>query len=537
MPNDQKPYLIAENLRYEVNPTRSLFTGLHVSLCAGDHIALVGSNGVGKSTLLKLLAGQKTPAQGTVTGKSAPYYLPQISTIRAFLQSHSVFDFLAEISSEWWEIEHVLESAFSTVLDLSLPMQSLSGGELTKLFLAIGLWRTPDILLLDEPTNHLDYFALDQLRHVLCQFRGAFIIVSHKPFFLDQVASETWELMPSGVQVYGGNFSFYREQKALDKAAKVRSHEIARKALRKTKATVQSEQKRAAQSKRSGRQKFLRGDIPRIVAGGKQRAAESTAGKLKIKHDESVVIATKNVSDTKIRTNKATSIQLESRKQKYRNLIEINGANLWVNERLLIEDIQFRLFSGERVAMAGPNGSGKSSLVKAMLGSVSTSMLLKGGTVQLAEMHTVYLDQGYALVDRTQTVLENMHRANPALDYQRLRQQLGHFLFFNDDVYKPASVLSGGELARCAISMITISELDLLILDEPTNNLDIETVDQMVEALSGYEGALWVISHDLDFLSRIDINCSFHLVHGTLKQTDHLPSDQSLYYNELLKLQ
>jgi ATPase subunit of ABC transporter with duplicated ATPase domains len=127
-----------------------------------------------------------------------------------------------------------------------------------------------------------------------------------------------------------------------------------------------------------------------------------------------------------------------------------------------------------------------------------------------------------------------MQLANPHLQYQLIRQQLGHFLFFNDDVFKPASVLSGGELARLAIALISISEIDLLILDEPSNNLDIETVEQMVEAVNEYQGALWVISHDLDFLSRIDITQSFKLKNQALETTKYLPNEQEEYYQELL---
>ena len=533
MSNNRQPYLIAENLSYELDSTQTLFQGIHLSLSANDRVALVGSNGVGKSTLLKILAGQLQPTQGTVSCNGSTYYLPQISTIRDTIQTESVLDFLSTMSNEWWEIEHILETTFNTVLDLSLLMQNLSGGELTKLFLATGLARSPNLLLLDEPTNHLDYLALEELRQFLCQFQGAFVIVSHKPFFLDQVTNTTWELTPVGLQVYGGNFSFYREQKQREQAAKMRSHETSRKELKRTKATALREQERAAQSSRRGRQRELGGDLPRIIAGGLKRQAEVTAGTQKVKHDQAIAATTQKVAETKVRTNKATSIQFEEKSHKHRKLIEITHANLWVEDRLLLKEIQLQVMSSDRIAISGTNGSGKSSLVKAILRIDSTSTSLQGD-VQLADMKTVYLDQSYELVDRTQTALENMHRANPALNYQLLRQQLGHFLFFNDEVHKSASVLSGGELARLAIAMITISELDLLILDEPTNNLDVTTVDQMVEALNEYEGAFWVISHDLDFLSRIDITRSLNLKHQILKPTIYLPNEPFQYQSELL---
>jgi ATPase subunit of ABC transporter with duplicated ATPase domains len=534
MSNDRPSYLIAENLSYELDSTQPLFQGIHLSLSVDDRVALIGSNGVGKSTLLKILAGQIQPTQGSITRNSSTYYLPQISTIREGIQFESVLDFLSTLSNEWWEIEHILETTFNTAIDLSLLMGNLSGGELTKLFLAIGLSRSPDLLLLDEPTNHLDYLALEELRQFLCQFQGAFVIVSHKPFFVDQVANTTWELTPAGLQVYGGNFSLYREQKQTEQAAKVRSHETARKELKRVKSAALRQQERAAQSGRNGRKRELSGDLPRIVAGAWKRKAEMTAAMLKVKHDQAIATATQKVADTKVKTHKATSVQLEEKSHKHRNLIEMNQANLWVGDRLLLKDIQFHASSRDRIAIAGANGSGKSSLVKAILGIDSTSAFLQGD-VRLAEMQTVYLDQSYAFVDRTQTVLENMQRTNAALTYQLLRQQLGHFLFFNDEVHKSASVLSGGELARLAIAIITISELDLLILDEPTNNLDITTVDQMVEALNEYEGALCVISHDLDFLSRINITRSLHLKHQTFQATVHLPSHPFQYQNELLE--
>lgn len=533
MPKHQKPYLIAENLSYTVESTRTLFQGISLSLATGDRIALVGSNGVGKSTLLKILDGQLQPTQGAVSCHRSTYYLPQISTIRDSIQSGSVLDFLTVQSDQWWEIEQSLETVFNTTLDLSLPIQTLSGGELTQLFLAVGLSRLPDLLFLDEPTNHMDYLAVEALRQTLCQFQGAFVVVSHKPSFLDQVAKTIWELTPAGLQVYGGDFSAYRAQKQLESAARLRAHETARKALKRTKAAVLDEQQRASQSHRQGRQKALGGDMPRIVAGNLKRKAEAAAGKLKVKHDKALAAATQKVSDTKVRTHKVTSIQLGEASQKRRNLIEISRANLWVEDRVLIKETELRVSSCDRISIAGPNGVGKSCLIKAILDLDAARF--QGGNVHLANMRTVYLDQSYELVDRSQTVLQNMQRANPALTYQVLRQQLGHFLFFNDDVYKAAAVLSGGELARLAIAMITIADIDLLVLDEPINNLDIATVNQMVEALNDYSSALWVISHDLDFLSRINITRSFQLKHKRLQQTAYLPSEPLQYRRHLLE--
>ncbi|MBD2017055.1 ABC-F family ATP-binding cassette domain-containing protein [Microcoleus sp. FACHB-53] len=531
----QQPYVLADGLTYELPPDRTLFKNVQLSLAVGERVALVGANGVGKSTLLQILAGQIEPSTGSVWRNASIYSLPQISTIRQQIKADTVQNFLFSISDEWWKISDILETQFNTMLDLSNAIASLSGGELTKLFLAIGLSQQPNVLLLDEPTNHMDYLALEELSQFLKQFDGAFVIVSHKPFFLDRVVDTTWELTPNGVSVYGGNFSLYREQKQAELEARLRSHEVAKKEFKRAKAAAMQEQQRAAQSRRNGRQKFLSGSIDKMAAGGLRRKAEVTAGKLKQKHEAAISDADQKVVETKVRTNKATSIQLEQTSQKHKNLIEIQGANLWVANRLLIENIKFHLASGERVAIAGANGSGKSSLAKAILNREGTHAFLESGEVSVSRtMNVVYLDQTYELVNRDFTIVENIQAANPDLEYQLIRQQLGHFLFFNDDVYKSASVLSGGELARLALAMLGISKIDLLILDEPTNNLDIPTVEQMVQAVNEYHGGLWVISHDLDFLSRIQITNSYCLRDRMLQRTNYLPDETAEYYEELV---
>ncbi len=277
-------------------------------------------------------------------------------------------------------------------------------------------------------------------------------------------------------------------------------------------------------------------NVDRTAAGLIKTKAEASAGTAKKKHEVLVAKATQKVVETKVKTTKTTSIQLEPKSQKRRNLIDIQGANLKVSERLLIQNIQLHVSTGDRIAFVGANGSGKSSLAKAILRMNKLTAMLESGKILLAPaMKAVYFDQTYELVNREQTILENMQTANPNLSYQLLRQQLGHFMFKYDDVHKTASVLSGGELARLAIAIISISEIELLILDEPTNNLDIETVEQVIAGINAYQGALWVISHDLDFLSRINITQGFKLSRQSLQVTTYLPSTPEQYYQELLE--
>ncbi|BCL34285.1 ribosomal protection-like ABC-F family protein [Nostoc sp. MS1] len=530
----KKSILIAENLAHELSLERTLFQGINISIEQGNRIALVGNNGVGKSTLLKILAGQVHTQRGSVKKYGSVYYLPQISTIKEAINTDTLLNFLSTISDEWWQIQDIFQTRFNTEIDLQLPVNNLSGGELTKLFLAIGLSKEPDLLLLDEPTNHMDLQALESLRQFLVNFSGSFVIVSHKPFFLDQVTDVTWELTPDGLKVYGGNFSYYREQMQIELDAAMRSHEVARKELKRVQTTAMQEQQRAAQAQRNGRAKLLNGSIDRMAAGLIKSKAESSAGTAKTKHEAAVAKATQKVAETKIKTHKVTSIQLEEKNHKRRNLVNIEGANLWVSERLLIENILLNIVTGDRISIIGANGSGKSSLIKAILGTDNTTVLKSGEVFLAPSLKAVYLDQTYQLVNRQQTILENMQTANPSLNYQQLRQQLGHFLFKYDDVHKSASVLSGGELARLVIAIISISEIDLLILDEPTNNLDIETTEQMISALNEYQGAILVISHDIDFLSRINITQSFQLKAQTLQMTTYLPSQAEQYYHELL---
>jgi ATPase subunit of ABC transporter with duplicated ATPase domains len=530
-----KTLLFAQDLSYGFDPIAPLFEQIHLSLQSGDRIALVGRNGSGKSTLMKLLAGDLQPTRGSISRYGSMAYVPQVSTLHRTRPTETVLEWLSTAAEDWWWIDEFLRTQLETELDLSLPIASLSGGELTKLLLAIALAPEPEILLLDEPTNHLDLLALEHLRACLDRFQGALVIVSHKPYFLDQVVSTTWELTPRGLNEYGGNYTLYREQKQAHLLAAERSHEVAQKALKRAKAMALAEQKRAARSQRSGKQKAQSSGMGKMAQHYFANRASGTAGTAAKRNQAAVEQAAQQVAETKVRTTKATILQLAAKTQKRRTLLALRDGWLRVGDSVLVRDIQLQVMAGDRITLAGSNGSGKSSLVKAIVAKTEV-VRLEATDLRLAEPLTVvYCDQTYELIDRRRSVLENMQAANPEFPYQHLRQQLGHFLFFNQTVDQPASTLSGGELARLAMAMISIAAIDLLILDEPTNNLDIATVETIITAINDYRGALWVISHDLDFLSQIEINRAFKLRDQTFQPTTFLPRDTAAYYEELLE--
>lgn len=326
---DRKSLLTADNITYELASGRSLLKGIRAGITHGEKIALIGANGVGKSTFLKILAGQFQPTEGSVIRDVSVYYLPQVSTIGQETKENTVLNFIGSLSDEWWEIGNILEAKLGTSLDMSLPVGSLSGGELTKLFLAIGLSRDPSLLLLDEPTNHMDFAALETLKNFLKSFTGAFVIVSHKPFLLDQVANTTWELTQSELKVYGGNFSAYKAQKETELQVALRTHELAKKELQRALYSSLEEQKRAARSRKEGRLQAQDRSMGRLERDFFANKASASAGSAAKKHEAAIAKATQKLEDSKMRTNKVTLVRLEEgSSKKGRNLVNIQGAHL-----------------------------------------------------------------------------------------------------------------------------------------------------------------------------------------------------------------
>jgi len=514
-------------------PQRTLFKGLSFSIARGDRIGLVGRNGEGKTTLLKVLTGDSELSTGTVQKIGSVYYLPQLE-LSLFERQETVETFVKERGAPWREVEASLHKLFGTtriVPDKELRM--LSGGELAKLLIAISDTKRPDVLLLDEPTNHLDIEGLEVLKRYLLGFKGAFVVISHDPVFLDHAVKVIWEIENGVLTVHGGNYSFYAKQKRLADEVLERDLEAAKKNVKQARQAIEARETRAARATRAGKQSKAELSRDKYGEGYFGNRSEKSAGKLKIKQERVMAERERRVQELKKPKKKTAHLDLMvDNDTSRRMLLDIADAGLTVGDTELLSGINLHVVFGDRVVFTGANGSGKSSLAKALIKADGPGVLT-GVVKHSRALRAVYLDQKYTVVRPDLTLIENIEQAHPHIDTEQVYRQLGRFLFRDADVKKRASVLSGGEAARLALAMVTAQPIDLLVLDEPTNNLDIETLDSIADALAGFPGALIVISHNIHFLARLGIEKAYMLSNYALRAMKNRPEDTEAFYAEL----
>ncbi|MDO8572503.1 MAG: ABC-F family ATP-binding cassette domain-containing protein [bacterium] len=529
-----KVILSAKDTSFELQH-KTLFKELNLTIKEGDRIGLVGKNGSGKSTLLKLLAGQIETTRGVIENKGSSYYLPQLD-FSLFGSTDKIEEYVFRQGVNWSALNAKLRKWFKeNEIKPDQKLQTLSGGELMKLNLAIAEAHNPNLLLLDEPTNHLDAEGIDILKKFLTTFPGAFIIVSHDPFFLNLVVNHIWELEEGAVAEYGGNYTHYADQKQFKKDARERDYTATKKKLKKVKKSIEAEQKRADRSKRVGRKEVFANNMPPVLKGFYANQASGTAGKQGKKLRKIMAQRDEKASTLKKEKQRPLRFVIDHDTSGARKtLIAINDGVLGVAEKTLIENIDLRIVYGDRLVLVGKNGSGKSTLAKSIAGEDAVVEL--GGYVKRSpDAGVVYVDQKYQIIAPNLTLIENVEKYNPKLTHEEVRRQLGRFLFYKEeDARKKAGVLSGGEAARLVFAMVTAGSVDLLVLDEPTNNLDIETLDIIADALKDFAGALVIISHNIHFLKRIGIDTALIIDKKKLKTMRSSPAEPEAFYNEMV---
>ena len=482
------------------------------SLEENDKLGIIGVNGCGKSTLFRLLLGELEPNEGSVflsKGKSIgiltqdgafacrenqtalermyeafPHLLAaekrlallekELATgkedvIRAYTELQDKY--VREGGLEFrGRCASILQKLGFDPLAASQPVSTLSGGQRTRLALAVQLSREPDVLLLDEPTNHLDIETLAWLEAFLVAYPKCVMVISHDRYFLDRVTNKTLQIEHHRAKLYSGGYTKSMEQRRIDR-------EIAEKHWRNQQKEIARQEAYIAQQRAWNRERNI------VAAESRQKLLDKMERVERPKNDP-----------------RGIRMQFSEASASGNNVLEVRGLSMRFGERKLFEELSFLVKRQERVLIVGPNGCGKSTLIKLLLGRLApTSGVIETGY----HVEIGYYDQENQNLTPENTVLDELWNAYPQKTETEIRNTLGLFRFTGEDVFKTVSVLSGGERARLTLAKLILSRMNLLILDEPTNHLDIDSREALEQALEKFDGTVIAVSHDRYLIERL----------------------------------
>ena len=524
--------LTGSNLSRRFGPL-DVFQGVNIRVEKGDRIGLVGPNGEGKTTLLRILAGLDAPTDGVVTRMRGMTigYLPQdpppagdrtlwddVSAQFAGLMRRAdelrrleeqMADPLAyeQALAEYGPLQAAFEAAGGYDWELRvrqvltglgfppaehhLPLAYLSGGQRTRGLLARLLLQEPDLLLMDEPTNHLDLQATEWLESVLLQWRGSMVVVSHDRYFLDRVANRIWELASQRLDAYRGNYSHFSLQRTMRRERQLeewkRQQQYIAKEQEYIRRNIAGQNTRQAQGRRTRLERMAAED------GLVERPEERQAIRLNLDarlRSGNLVMRTRDLV-VGYRSSNGNQPRREDVSGGYEYVARHSGPTPDDNVLFRSEDIE--LLRGQRVALIGPNGAGKSTFLKTVLGQLQPL----GGRLRIgASVHIGYLAQAHDMLVPEKTILDTILDASPRMEIGQARSFLGRFLFSGDDAYKTIEVLSGGQRSRVALALLTLQGANFLLLDEPTNHLDIDSQEVLEDMLKAFGGTVLLVTHD-----------------------------------------
>ncbi|MFE9116438.1 ABC-F family ATP-binding cassette domain-containing protein [Streptomyces sp. NPDC007172] len=497
---------------------------------------LVGLNGSGKSTLLKLIAGVLTPSEGSIRTTGEVGYLPQnlvldttlrvdqalgIDGVRAALhaiESGDVDERHFETVGDDWDVEERARATLDQLglgsIGLDRTIGEVSGGESVMLRLAALLLRRPDVLLLDEPTNNLDLPARQRLYAAVDAWGGVLVVVSHDRELLDRV-DRIADLREGQLTWYGGNFTAYEEALRAEQEAAERMVRAAEADVQRQKRELSDANVKLARRQRYGQKSYDNKVVPRIVANNRRREAQVSAGKHSILQSERLDQARERLDQAAEAVRDDDEIRIELPYTKVhpgRSVLTLRELQLPYGARV---EGELELRGPERIALVGRNGAGKTTLLRTLAGQLEP---VAGEAV--AHVPLRFLPQRLDVLDDGLSVVENVARYAPGATDNAIRARLARFLFKGARAAQPAGTLSGGERFRAALAALLLAEPapQLLMLDEPTNNLDMASVRALQAALDAYEGALIVASHDVPFLESIGVT-RWLLLDGELADT------------------
>jgi ATPase subunit of ABC transporter with duplicated ATPase domains len=502
--------ITAQGLSYESPQGDRIFSNLSFTLNSNCY-GLVGPNGIGKSTLAKIISQELYPTVGIVQSSHPVIYLPQV----AQRSTKTVDDFIINI----WDrndLDPVLINSLLGSISLSAELSQLSGGEWARVRIIEALSKEVGVLILDEPTNNLDLSSKKIIFDFIKSYHGALLVISHDRALLSQVKI-ILELSNQGLASYGGNYEFYSEQKKAER--ELQEIKIQQLRKQKKKLEVEHKQKILSQDKRmrEAKKNAVDSGLPRIAIGIRKRRAEETLAKINV--NETARVAEKqSILKNLIEHSKQEKILgLEMpvvNMPEGKLIFTAENLNLRFEDKsepLWTDGINIVLRGPIRMAISGNNGSGKSTLLKFILNLADDNTNFSG-KFNRGHFEFAYLDQEYSMLNNSESIIESILH-DSRFDYAETRNRLARFQITGDKIDQRIETLSGGEKLKVSLAKILLAKKipQLLVLDEPTNNLDISSLNVLETALNEFNGALLVVSHDEVFLKNIGIKETRHL--------------------------
>ena len=466
-----KPILIQDLSLYF--PHKICFEDFTQIIQPGSRVAIMGRNGGGKSTLLNMLRGVVEPTEGEIN-------IPDDVVMAHVPQTVEAFD-------------------------------QLSGGQRFNAALTQALATDPNVLLLDEPTNHLDSHNRKSLMRMLRNYAGTLIVVSHDVELLRHHVDTLWHIDNGRIHIFSGNYDDYIREIGIKRAGIEQELNLLNRQKKEAHESLMKEQARASKSKTRGEKKYA---DDKLALRAKQSQGQSTHNNRKKHLSEDKTAILSQLSELRIPEVIRPKFSIDARNSGLQTLVSIREGVVGY-ERPVLQNISLSVLTGDRLAINGPNGSGKSTLIKAILDDPTVT---KSGIWHTPKPNDIgYLDQHYRTLIQHKTVLETIQELVPSWSHAEVRSHLNDFLFRkNEEVQASVANLSGGEKARLSLAQIAAKPPQLLILDEITNNLDLETRNHVIQVLKDFPGAMIIISHDEDFLEEIHVNSYCQIINGVL---------------------
>lgn len=493
---------------------QTIFEKMSLEIQEKTRIGLIGRNGEGKTTLLKLIANSEQPSEGRISWRKGLTVglleqSPQLTEEKeVYAALYDSFEELMQMKKRMNQLElsmagpqndleklleqygklqaqferqggyeidakiHQVATGLQIVSLLDKSWQQLSGGERTKVGLAKILLEKPDLLLLDEPTNHLDFSAIDWLTAFVRDYAGTVLIVSHDRYFLDDVTTETYEIDQGELYTYSGNYSYFIKEKEERLLNEFQQYQDQQKKIKKMKETIKRLKEWANQA-----------NPPNASLHRRAKSMEKALNRIEMLKKPTM-------------NQKKMSLQLDATERTGKNVFKLEQVGKIYGDRILFEELDLHIRYQDRVAIVGSNGTGKSTLLKLLLEQIEPD----AGEVQVGTNLSIgYLSQHTVEMNQKFTVIEEFRDKINVTEGQA-RHLLAKFLFYGEDIFKPVNRLSGGEKMRLRWAQMVHLEHNVLILDEPTNHLDIDSKEVLEEALSQFEGTIIAVSHDRYFL-------------------------------------